>query len=398
MDFTGAPVIDNHCHPIEPEKAILDPEALAREFYHGMGDLPKPGGKAKMWGATDELHHHFTHMGVVQTMVCQLSRLLGCPAELEAVAAERNRRTGESLSAYAELLYQDAGIVGTVLDSGVAGDDPVLALIPGRVMRLFQMGPAIQRLLNECDSYQELLRNYQESLDRAVRQDGFVGVKSHLAEEVGFAVEPVTDAEADAAFPAAKAGSSDAYKQVYVAVFAATLLQCQELGVPMHLHSGITGGLWNGPISNADPFLLVPLIRRPEFLRTRIVLLHGAYPWIQHAAAVAHALPHVWVDMGWTTPWISLRIAECYRDLIGMAPLSKLMIGSGGHGTPEIAWLAARTAKIALGEVLGDAVRLGLLAPRQAEAAGRMILHDNAARLYGVTSDESPYSGGRADR
>jgi hypothetical protein len=32
------------------------------------------------------------------------------------------------------------------------------------------------------------------------------------------------------------------------------------------------------------------------------------------------------------------------------------MIGSGGHGTPEIAWLAAKVAKTALAEVFQDAV------------------------------------------
>ena len=121
-------------------------------------------------------------------------------------------------------------------------------------------------------------------------------------------------------------------------------------------------------------------------MQTRVVLLHGAYPWIQHAAAVAHALPHVWVDLSWTTPWIALRLVECYRDVIGMMPLSKLMIGSGGHGTPEIAWLAAKTAKIALKDALGDAVRRRLLDQRHAEKMGRMILHDNAAHLYDLHS------------
>ena len=64
--------------------------------------------------------------------------------------------------------------------------------------------------------------------------------------------------------------------------------------------------------------------------------------------------------------------------------MSKLMVGSGGHGIPEIAWLAAKTAKIALKEVLGDAVKLDLLDHARAEKIGRMILHDNAARLYGL--------------
>ena len=53
-----------------------------------------------------------------------------------------------------------------------------------------------------------------------------------------------------------------------------------------------------------------------------------------------------------------------------MTPLSKLMIGSGGHASPEVSWLAAKTAKIALGEVLTDSVRLGLMAERDAEKGG----------------------------
>ena len=97
---------------------------------------------------------------------------------------------------------------------------------------------------------------------------------------------------------------------------------------------------------------------------------------------MAHTFPHVWVDMSWTTPWTSLRLAACYRDVIGIAPLSKVIVGSGGHEAPEIAWLAAKTAKIALAEVLGDAGKRGLLSLPQAEKIGRMILYNNAARLY----------------
>ncbi len=385
LNFTQVPVIDHHSHPFELEKVILDTESLARVFFHGMGDIPKEGiKKARLWGATDDLRHHLCHMGVVQTMVCQLSKLLGCPAELEVVASERNRRTSENFPAYVKVLYEDAGIVASVLDTGLPKNDPLLALVPGRVMRLFQMDPLIDKLLEQSESYRDLSHKYQTNLHRAIKEDGFVGVKSHLAEQVGFGVESVSDAEAEAIFSAAKAKNSEAYKKLYIAIFTTTLIQCQDLKVPVHLHSGCTGGLWNGPLSNADPFLLVPLIRQPRFLQTRIVFLHAGYPWLQHAAELAHALPHVWVDMSWTTPWVSLRIVECYKDVLGIAPLSKLTVGSGGHDTPEIAWLAAKTAKIALAEALGDAIRLGLMTTKQAERVGRMILHDNAARMYGL--------------
>jgi len=385
LDFTQAPFIDHHCHPYEPEKTTLSPEGLAREFFHGMGDIPDPEvPKARHWGASDELRYHFPNTGVVNTLVCQLAVLLGCPADLEAVAAERNRRTAESFKAYAEFLYADGGIVATVLDTGLEKDDPVLDLIPGKKLRLFKLEPAFEELLEKSDSYPELLREYQDRLERAVREDGFVGVKAHLAEQVGFGVLPVWEQEAKAAFAGAKKNDGEAVKKLYVAVFTATLLECRELGVPVHLHSGFTGGLWNGPIYDADPFMLAPFVRQHAFLGTRLVLLHAGYPWTKQAGQMAHTFPNVWVDMGQITPWASLRLADCYRDVMAWAPLSKIVVGSGGHGTPEIAWLSAKTAKIALAAVLNDAVARGLMAYEQAVRAGRMILHDNAARLYGL--------------
>jgi hypothetical protein len=389
-DFIHCPVVDNHCHVLEPEKKTIEPIWLAREFFHGIADTPIAGeAKAKLWGATDDLLFHFPHMGAVLTMVRQLSALLGCEPTLEAVTAERNRRTAEGgLAGYAKLLYKDAGIVCSVMDSGLPIDDPILDLTPGLKIRLLQMDPLLRSLLTSSGSYAELLRSFQEAVEKSIRTDGFVGIKSHLGELVGFGAPQVEADEAARIFPDAKAGDGEAFKKLYMAVWLATMLQAQELAFPIHIHTGITGGLWNGPVANTDPFLLVPILRQPRFLRTRLVLLHAGHPWMQHAAMMAHTFPHVWVDIGWTTPWSSQRIVECYRDVLGLTPLSKLMIGSGGHGSPEVSWLAAKTAKIALGEVMTDAVRLGLMTEKDAERTGRMILHDNAARMYGLNHED----------
>jgi hypothetical protein len=97
--------------------------------------------------------------------------------------------------------------------------------------------------------------------------------------------------------------------------------------------------------------------------------------------------------MGQVTPWSSVRLAHCYQDVLAWDPFSKVVAGSGGHGTPEIAWLAAKTAKIALSKVLGDAAQLGLMTLKQAESAGHMILHDNAARLYGLEEKYTKENG-----
>ena len=46
--------------------------------------------------------------------------------------------------------------------------------------------------------------------------------------------------------------------------------------------------------------------------------------------------------------------------------------------------MSAKTAKIGLRKALGDAVGLDLLDNERADELGRMVLHDNAARLYGL--------------
>jgi predicted TIM-barrel fold metal-dependent hydrolase len=324
-------------------------------------------------------------MGAVLAAVCRLAALFGCEPTLEAVTAERNRRTAAvGLAGYAAELYRDAGIVCSVMDSNLPVNDPILDLTPGPKLRLLQMDPLLKGLIPACGSYAELLKTFQEAVEKSIRGDGFVGIKSHLGELVGFGAPPVEADEAERFFAAAAAGDGEAFKKIYMAVWLATLLQAQELAFPIHIHTGITGGLWNGAVANCDPFLLVPILRQNRFLKTRLVLLHAGHPWMQSAGMMAHTFPHVWVDTGWTTPWAAQRIVEVYREVISLAPLSKIMIGSGGHGSPEVSWLAAKTAKIAVSAVLADSVRLGLMSEKDAERTGRMILHDNAARMYGL--------------
>jgi hypothetical protein len=98
LDFTDSPVIDNHCHLLDPKKAVLDQEWLTRELYHGMNDLPKADVKPKLWGASPELCYHLQCTGIFQTMLCRLSKVLRCDTKIDAVVAERNRRTSKDFS------------------------------------------------------------------------------------------------------------------------------------------------------------------------------------------------------------------------------------------------------------------------------------------------------------
>jgi predicted TIM-barrel fold metal-dependent hydrolase len=385
MDLSGVPVIDNHCHTSTLKKTTLGPLSLAQEFYHGFGDSLDPTGRAAKGLVSGTRQEDIAQFGVVHTLVAQLAVLFECEATLEAVTAERNRRTEAGLSAYAQMLYQNAGIVGTVVDSDLPPGAPDFDLTPGRILRLFQMGPAIDRCLAKGGSYDALLEAYLAELEHAVRADRFIGVKSHLGEVVGFSAALSAPGEGEGAWLAARTGDQAAYKRLYAALHHETMLACQRLDVPVHIHTGITGGPWDGPINEAEPFRLSALLSRPEYRTSKVVLLHAGYPWVEQASMMAHAYPQVWLDIGWVTPWTSLQAIECMRAFMAVAPLSRLMIGTGGHGTPEVAWLGAKVAKIALSAVLDQSVANGLMPAASAMGVASMILYGNAARLYGIT-------------
>ena len=75
MDLTKAPFIDHHCHPFSFDKAVLGPDALAREFYHGRSDIPNDN-PPRRWGDSPELKNNIRNMEVIKTLVRQLSRIL----------------------------------------------------------------------------------------------------------------------------------------------------------------------------------------------------------------------------------------------------------------------------------------------------------------------------------
>ena len=72
------------------------------------------------------------------------------------------------------------------------------------------------------------------------------------------------------------------------------------------------------------------------------------------------------------------------RDMLGMAPFSKLMFATDAFTMPEIFWLAARWGRWGLARVLDELVEDGFLLEDEALRAAEEILAENARRLYAL--------------
>lgn len=100
------------------------------------------------------------------------------------------------------------------------------------------------------------------------------------------------------------------------------------------------------------------------------------YPYVREAGWLACVDANVYLDLSLTIPHVA-RPAAVLAEALELAPISKLLYGSDAVGTPELYFLASIWWRDALAEVLP-----ALLPEQGVLAAARMILAENARRLY----------------
>lgn len=380
FDFSEYSYFDNHTHLLYTDKLSVTKDAFAINYYHGIRDDVDAAGKpAPSYTAVS----HLPYQSVIRMLAHAMSQKFGCEPTIEACTAFRNSmtKTPGELKAYTKLLYEDENIIGCMLDAEHPMSEPVGDCFPCRVFRLFRYEDVFTALLKSEENYTDFLDKFLAAVRQAAA-DGFDGMKGHIGEKFGFAVRNVSAEEAAAAFPKAKAGDAEAKTTVYYAMFAELLVLCGELDIPVHLHTGTTGFKTRTGVYQVDPILMAPFLKDPRFFQTKLVLLHGSFPYTRNAAWMAYNFPNVYLDLSQTQLWQGVMAPQLFADALTCAPHDKILMGSGQHWYCEMAWMASKIAKRTLERVLGDMVESNLYSAAQAEESARLILGENAMRMY----------------
>lgn len=120
---------------------------------------------------------------------------------------------------------------------------------------------------------------------------------------------------------------------------------------------------------------------RPE---TDIVLLHASYPYAQKAGYIVSVQENVYLDLGMTIPFIQHGVADLLRQVVELAPTTKLLYSSDGYVIPEWYYLASERIRTDLATVLTELVEDGPITEAYAEEIAVNILRDNARYVYGI--------------
>ncbi len=231
------------------------------------------------------------------------------------------------------------------------------------------------------------------------KRDGAVAIKFEAAYLRSLDFGPASPDEAAQIYARyAHGGAPDTaeYRHLQDFLFRYVAAEAGRLGLPVHIHTGGgCGGYFY--LKGSDPTLLEPVLNDAALRKTTFVLLHGGAVSFTPAVAYLAMKPNVYVDMSQQT-WMesSSRLATTLRYWLEWFP-EKVLFGTDLYptgdpaiGWEEIAWQTTDNARRALAAALTGMMRDGEITRPQALAIARHVLHDNAAKLYGIGSPATP--------
>jgi predicted TIM-barrel fold metal-dependent hydrolase len=178
------------------------------------------------------------------------------------------------------------------------------------------------------------------------------------------------------------------YKVVQDFVFRYIAAECGRLKLAVHLHAMSGAGGYFG-IAGVNPMLLEPLLNAPKFRQTQFVMLHGGWPFIHEIGALLQK-PNAFLDLSQQSLVIPPRtLAGWLREWLEIFP-DKVLFATDGYpysdalGWEDATYLASRNIRLALGLALTGMLRDREISRDRAAAIARGVLHDNAAKLYGI--------------
>jgi uncharacterized protein len=378
LDLDDIRLVDNHCHAFLREQPA-DLVQWRELFSEGSGpEIPD---------------RHVPTTLVYQRMIRHLAGFFDCAPTEEAVLAARNQLDLPELT---RRLFAAANIETLVLDTGFP---PTELSLPGkefqeitccRIAPLLRLEIFIQGLIAEHDSLADVSEALRHEL-ADVRASGFVGLKSIAAYRTGLDIRWWNAEEAESSFAQARLEVEEkgtlrlAHKPLLDTLLHAAFAQAARQELPVQFHTGY--GDRDADMLLANPLHLRRILEHDPYRGMSVVLLHESYPYTRQGAYLAAVYERVYLDLSYAIPFLSFgEMVEFTRGAFGVAPISKLLYGSDAVRIPELYWLSAVDGRRVLTQVLEESLANGDLDARQALAAARSTLRENAIRLYGLES------------
>ena len=334
-----------------------------------------------------------------------MARTYGVKASPEGVDSIQAKHMGGDYTAYIRSIMDREKISAILLQS--ADVEPVRpkSLVPNdRFAWSFYTNNLIQPDWAKEKGAQQI-GDVTEAIDRvleAAKSNGCVGLKISAAYYRPLGIQKVSTSQADrdlkvllANEPATYGGHhriplyddpelGRAFRSYQDFLLRHMYVKAGELGLRIIIHSAVA----LHPalrFDNNSPLELWHVFQDDDIKRveTQFVIIHSAYPYHHHLAALLSEFPNVYADVSFYSNFPGT-LEEVLRAFLGLAPSEKIMHGSDSASVPEGMGYCADNMRRVLAKVLNDYRTHYGWTEKDCEKMARNVLSDNAKRIYGI--------------
>lgn len=264
------------------------------------------------------------------------------------------------------------------------------AFYPGeeRLLKRYLSDAKVSEAPAKFDDY--LKRVVTATLERQKR-DGAIAVKFEAAYLRKLDFENADEGMARATYERYVKGGEPAagdYKTLQDFLFRYIAREAGRLGLAVHIHAIDGAGAYYRP-SGSDPLLLESAFNDPSLRNTNFVIVHGGAPFTKQVVSLM-GKPNVYADFSAQTFLLYPRaLSENLRYWLESYP-DRVLFGTDAFSFGpavdwgEVAWLSNSSSRLALALALTGMIEDGEITRERALELARMVLRDNAIKLYGL--------------
>jgi len=372
--FAGIPLLDQHAHSL-----LLRQPATPLEFRACFTESD----------AAEVIERHVPWSLFYRRALRDLATFFGCAPTEDAVLGARS---GWPLDRLVREMLADAGIAGILVDLGLRVQEHynlegLRALLPCPAFPVLRLETLAERLVPDAATWRDFQDRFVAAVETAADGDLWA-LKTIIAYRTGLAVDRWDDDARETAFRETRAEFLAGRRRLQSKPLLDTLLRralqvAARRRLPVQIHAGF--GDRDLDLRLVNPVWLRPIIEDPACRSAPLVLLHS-HPYVREAAWLAAVYPHVYLDLSLTIPFLAHGAADAIADALAMAPATKILLATDAFSIPELFWLGARHARQALDLAAQVVEARGYLPREDRDGLARLLLHDNAATLYGIGS------------
>ena len=288
---------------------------------------------------------------------------------------------------YKTVLTEKCGIEFLINDSPKNANDPAYFRYTKRFGYFNLDSKArIEELARQQNKTVQTLDDLVDALntefEKAVKE-GLTVVKNSAAYFRSLYYEDVSKAEAEKTFlkimQSTNSVTAEEAKPLSDYMLHRLLDLADKHNIPVQFHTGLQAGDGNY-ITHSNPALMANLFLK--YRNVKFILFHGGYPYGGELGTLAKNFRNVYIDLCWLyiiSPSYSERFLHEWLETVSAG---KIMAFGGDYENVENIYGHLLFAKEIIGNVLIDKVRERYFSEMEALQIARLILHDNAVRLF----------------